>query len=234
MRNKELAILGGLALGLAGCGAETALAPSASEGSGEASPAPEAAGAARSLNRVLAFGDSLFAGYGLNDPARSYPARLEAALRQNGYEVTVANAGVSGDTTAAGRQRLAFTLDSQPSPPTLVLLELGGNDLLRGLPPAQTEANLAAMLDELKKRGIPVVLMGLQAPPNYGAAWQKEFDAIYPALAMKYGATLVPFVTEKVFADPAMLQRDRVHPTAKGVDVLVDATENAIAATLKK
>ena len=184
--------------------------------------------------RVLAFGDSLFAGYGLASPDLSYPARLEAALRKSGSNVRIANAGVSGDTTAAGRQRLAFTLDAQPAQPHLVLLELGGNDLLRGLPPEQTRANLAAMLEELKKRAIPVVLMGLQAPPNYGADWQAKYDAVFPELAREYGATLVPFVTEAVFADPAMLQPDRVHPTAQGVEALVEATEDAIAAALPK
>ncbi|MGX7951672.1 arylesterase [Tsuneonella sp. HG249] len=182
--------------------------------------------------RVLAFGDSLFAGYGLADPELSYPSRLEAALREDGRNVRIANAGVSGDTTAAGRQRLAFTLDSQPAKPDLVILELGGNDLLRGLPPEQTRANLTAMLDELKKRGIPAVLMGLRAPPNYGAKWQAQFDAIFPELGDRYGAKLVPFVTEAVFTDPSLLQADRVHPTAQGVEVLVDATADKIAQAL--
>jgi acyl-CoA thioesterase-1 len=182
--------------------------------------------------RILAFGDSLFAGYGLGDAKLAYPARLEAALRAAGRNVRISNAGVSGDTTAAGRQRLAFTLDSQPTQPDLVLLELGGNDLLRGLPPEQTRANLVAMLEELKKRDIPVVLMSLQAPPNYGATWQAEFDAIYPALAREYSAALVPFVTEAVFANPKMLQADRVHPTAQGVNALVDATVDAVAGAL--
>ena len=184
--------------------------------------------------RVLAFGDSLFAGFGLADTKLAYPARLEAALRAQGRNVRIANAGVSGDTTAAGRQRLAFTLDSQSEQPDLVLLELGGNDLLRGLPPEQTRANLAAMLAELKKRGIPVVLMSLQAPPNYGAQWQAQFDAIYPALAKEHGATLVPFVTEAVFADPKLLQADRVHPTAAGVEALVAATEDAVTEALPR
>jgi acyl-CoA thioesterase I len=226
--------VGGLSIGmgamaLAACQGE----PPAPEPSASASPteavSTELAGPEV---RVLAFGDSLFAGYGLGDTKLSYPARLEAALREDGRNVRIANAGVSGDTTAAGRQRLAFTLDSQPAKPHLVLLELGGNDLLRGLPPQQSRANLAAMLDELKKRDIPVVLMSLQAPPNYGAKWQTEFDAIYPALAEEYGATLVPFVTEAVFANPKMLQADRVHPTAQGVEALVEATADAVAAAL--
>lgn len=227
--------IGGLSMAaafvlLAGCSGEAPVAePSATPEAAE-SPAVELTGS--QLN-VLAFGDSLFAGYGLTDPAtQSYPARLEAALRGEGRNVRIVNAGVSGDTTAAGRQRFAFTLDSQPVKPDLVLLELGGNDLLRGLPPEQTRANLVAMLDELKERQIPVALYSLQAPPNYGAEWQTQFDAIYPALAKQYGATLVPFVTAEVFADPAMLQADRVHPTDKGVAALIDATADAVAGAL--
>ena len=215
------------ALVLAGC-KDTAPAPAPA-----ASPAASASAAVAGPElRVLAFGDSLFAGYGLARPELSYPPRLEAALRAGGQNVRIANAGVSGDTTAAGLQRLAFTLDSQPQPPQLVLLELGGNDLLRGLPPEQTRANLGKMLDELKRRGIPTVLMGLQAPPNYGAKWQAQYDAIFPALAKQYGVPLVPFVTQAVFADPKLLQQDRVHPTAQGVEALVAATSDAVAEAL--
>jgi acyl-CoA thioesterase-1 len=221
----------GMAFGLAACDRGQPPAPAAT---GSDTPAAAAAApvAGKQIN-VLAFGDSLFAGYGLADPAaQSYPARLESALRGGGRNVRIANAGVSGDTTAAGRQRLAFTLDSQATKPDLVLLELGGNDLLRGLAPDQTRANLTAMLDELTTRGIPVVLMGLQAPPNYGAKWQREFDAIYPELSRKYDAPLVPFVSERVFANPKMLQQDHIHPTAQGVGVLVAATAPAIAKAL--
>ncbi|MCT2559167.1 arylesterase [Tsuneonella sp. YG55] len=232
MRVGGLSII--LALGalgaLAGCRDEAPVPEPAATPAATAAAAAEVSGPEL---RVLAFGDSLFAGYGLADPAKqSYPAMLEAALRAEGRNVRIANAGVSGETTAAGRQRLAFTLDAQPEKPDLVILELGGNDLLRGLPPEQTRANLAAMLDELKARGIPAVLYGLQAPPNYGAAWQETFDAIYPDLAKEYGAKLVPFVTEDVFTDPAMLQPDRIHPTARGVAALVAATDDAVAAAL--
>ena len=181
---------------------------------------------------VLAFGDSLFAGYGLVDPEQSYPAQLQQALRAEGRDVRIANAGVSGDTTAAGLQRLAFTLDSQPVKPDLILLELGANDLLRGLPPAQTRSNLDAMLAELGKRGIPVVLMGIQAPPNAGPEFQRTFDAIYPDLAKAHGAKLVPFVGTKVFTEADLLQADHVHPTAEGVAELVRVTADAVAAAL--
>ena len=216
-------------LALAGCKDEAPAPAVTATASATAAPAdvtgPEV--------RVLAFGDSLFAGYGLADPnTQSYPAQLEHALREAGRNVRIANAGVSGDTTAAGRQRLAFTLDNQPAKPDLVLLELGGNDLLRGLPPEQTRANLDAMLAELAKREVPVVLMSLQAPPNAGPQFQQQFDRIYADLAKQHGATLVPFVTAQVFTDPKLIQADHVHPTAEGVAKLVDVTEEAIAQTL--
>lgn len=181
--------------------------------------------------RILAFGDSLFAGYNL-DPAESYPARLEAALRARGIDAEVANAGVSGDTTAAGRARLAFTLDAQEEVPDLVILELGGNDLLRGLPPAQTRENLAAMLAELRRRGIRVLLMGMRAPPNLGAEYVAAYDAIYPELAREYGATLVPFFLESIYDQPQLIQPDRIHPTAEGIETLVAATVDEVVEAL--
>jgi acyl-CoA thioesterase-1 len=217
-----------IALLLAGCGSDES-APSP-RGPGKAAvPTAEVAGPQID---VLAFGDSLFAGYGLASPEQSYPAQLERALRQSGMNVRIVNAGVSGDTTAAGLQRLAFTLDSQAAKPDLVLLELGGNDLLRGLPPEQTRSNLDAMLAQLDKRQIPAVIMGLQAPPNYGGQFQQRFDAIYPDLAKAHGAALVPFVTAGVFADPRLIQADHVHPTQQGVAVLVAATKEAVAEAL--
>ncbi len=181
--------------------------------------------------QILAFGDSLFAGYNV-DKGESYPARLEAALRARGINARVANAGVSGDTSAAGLQRLAFTLDAQKVQPELVILELGGNDLLRNLPPAETRANLAAMLDELARRKIPVLLMGMRAPPNLGADFVREFDGAYPALARQYGAALVPFFIEPVFDKPELIQPDRIHPTAEGIEVLVAATVDKVADAL--
>ena len=220
------------ALALAACNREQPTEPvTTTSTTAAAAPATAVAGPAV---RVLAFGDSLFAGYGLASPQQSYPVQLEAALREIGRNVRIVNAGVSGDTTAAGRQRLAFTLDSQPQKPDVVLLELGGNDLLRGLPPEQTRENLEAMLAELDKRGIAVVLMSLQAPPNAGPRFQHAFDAIYPDLAKKYGVKLVPFVTAQVFTDSRLIQADHVHPTAQGVGVLVRATQDAVAAALPK
>ena len=170
---------------------------------------------------VLAFGDSLYAGYGLQR-GQSLPDVLQARLRAGGVNATVVNAGVSGDTTAAGRQRLVFALDNLPRAPDLVLLGLGGNDVLRQLPPVETRRNLIAMLDELKKRGIPVVLTGMRAPPNLGPEFARSFDAIWPELAREYDADLYPFILDGVIGDPRLMLPDRVHPNAAGVGRIAD------------
>lgn len=180
---------------------------------------------------ILAFGDSLFAGYDLAEH-EGYPEQLEHALRGRGINARVIDAGLSGDTSAAGRQRLAFTLEQQGAPPDLALLELGGNDLLRNLPPQELRANLAAMLGELRDAGIPTVLFGMRAPPNYGREYQQQFDAIYRELAAEYGTTLVPFFIEPLYDEPDLLLPDRVHPTAGGVAALVDHTIEDVARAL--
>ena len=180
---------------------------------------------------ILAFGNSLFAGYGVGEE-NSYPAQLEAAMRAQGINAKIINAGISGDTTAAGLQRLAFTLDAQETKPELVLLELGGNDLLRGLSPDQTRANFEAMLDELTSREIPVLLMGMRAPPNYGPEFQQQFDALYGELAAEYDVGLVPFWLETIYQRPELFQNDRIHPTTEGLSELVVATKNAVVAAL--
>ncbi|MCP5396494.1 MAG: arylesterase [Sphingomonadaceae bacterium] len=211
---------------LAACGSPAPEAPPKAEES--ALPDQPVMGPER---RILAFGDSLFAGYGVA-PEESYPAKLEAALRAQGINARVANAGVSGDTTAAGRQRLAFTLDAQKQKPELVILELGGNDLLRSLPPEQTRENLAAMIEELQKRDIDVLLVGMRAPPNLGPEFVSAFDGLYPELANQYGVKLVPFFLEPIFDKPELIQPDRVHPTAQGIEELVAATRDDVAEAL--
>ena len=130
---------------------------------------------------VLAFGDSLYAGYGL-ERGQGLPRQVEERLRRSGINATVVDGGVSGDTTAAGRQRLAFALDSMKRPPDLVILGLGGNDALRQIAPAETRANLVAMLDELKRRNIAVLLTGMRAPPNLGPDYRAAFEPIWPEL----------------------------------------------------
>lgn len=180
---------------------------------------------------ILAFGDSLFAGLGVG-MENSYPAQLEEALRGEGLNLRIANAGISGDTTAAGRQRLAFTLDAQKPAPDLAILELGANDMLRAIDPAQTRANLEAMLDEFARRGIPVLLMGMRAPPNYGPEYQRAFDAIYADLGKRDGVTLVPFWLETIYQRPELFQSDRLHPTVQGLGELVKATKGTVARAL--
>lgn len=223
----SIAVAGVLALTLAACGAEAPPPPPA--GNEAASPdLPSVMGPER---RILAFGDSLFAGYNLGE-GEGYPARLEAALRARGINARLIDGAVSGDTSAAGLARLAFLLDNLPDPPELALVELGGNDLLRGIAPSETKANLAAILEELKRRGIPALLMGMRAPPNLGAAYQAEFDAIYPDLARQYGVPLVPFLLEPVYDKPELMLADRIHPAARGVEEMVAATLDEVTAAL--
>ncbi len=213
------------ALVLAGCSdaADEAIAPG-QEIAADGKPALPAIPVMGPERRIIAFGDSLFAGYGL-DPRDAYPEKLESALRARGINAEVVNAGVSGDTTAAGLNRLEFTLAAQKDgPPALFILELGGNDLLRGLSPQETRANLGKMLAVLREQKVPVLLMGMRSPPNYGPEYQAQFDAIYRDLAKEYGATLIPFWLEEIYRDPSLFQQDRIHPTADGVERLVAST----------
>jgi acyl-CoA thioesterase-1 len=214
-----------LALLLAGCGkgGEPVAPPSAAAAPEAPVMGPE--------KRIVALGDSLFAGYGVK-PDESYPAKLERALRAQGVNARIANAGVSGDTSAGGLARLAFTLNSQPQAPDLVIISLGGNDMLRGLSPEQTSTNLEAIVSELTRRKIPVVLMGMLAPPNMGADYRGKFDAIYPALAERHQVSLVPFFLKAVIDKPDLIQPDHIHPTARGIEEIVAATRYAVEGEL--
>jgi acyl-CoA thioesterase-1 len=167
--------------------------------------------------RIVGFGDSLMAGFGLN-AGEGFTEKLQAALKANGRDVEVINAGVSGDTTSGGLSRLDWSI---PDGTQLVILELGANDMLRAVSPEIAENNLDAMLAKLKARKIPVLLAGMRAAPNLGADYQAAFDAIYPRLAEKYGATLYPFFLDGVAADPKLVQEDGLHPSAKGIDIMV-------------
>lgn len=169
---------------------------------------------------VVAFGDSLFAGYGLEQDEGLVPA-LERALRADGVNARVVSAAVSGDTSAAGSQRLTFALDGLPRKPDLVIVGLGGNDMLRGLPPEKTRENLVAILDALQARGIPVMLSGMRASPNMGADYGAAFDPIYTDLARDYDVPLYPFTLDGVIGDRALLLPDGIHPNPKGVEVMV-------------
>lgn len=222
-----------LALLLAACGSEVPADNAAESGLDTNAEEVASVPVMGPERNILAFGDSLFAGYGV-DKDDSYPAMLEAALRARGINADVTNAGISGDTSAAGLQRLKFTLDAQAEKPDLFILELGGNDLLRGISPEQTRANLAAMLDELKAREIPALIMGMRAPPNYGPEYQAQFDALYADLARDYDAALIPFWLETIYQDPSLFQNDRIHPTEEGIGELVAATVEQVANALPR
>ncbi|HEY4193201.1 MAG TPA: arylesterase [Mesorhizobium sp.] len=180
--------------------------------------------------KIVGFGDSLMAGYRLG-PGEGFTDRLQAALRAKGHEVTVENAGVSGDTTSGGLSRLDWSV---PDGTQLVILELGANDMLRGVTPELAEKNLDEMLSRLKARKIPVLLAGMRAAPNLGQDYGKAFDAIYPKLAEKYGVALYPFFLDGVAGNAALELDDGMHPNADGIGQMVDAilptVEKAIAA----
>ncbi|WP_184150050.1 arylesterase [Sphingobium lignivorans] len=165
---------------------------------------------------VVVFGDSLYAGYQLEREEGFAPA-LERNLAARGIAARVVNAGVSGDTSAGGRGRLAFVLDGLPRKPDLVVVGLGGNDMLRGLDPAQTRANLEAILTDLKARGIPAMLTGMLAAPNMGSDYAARFNAIYPDLARAFDVPLYPFFLDGVIGDRALMLADGIHPNAQGV-----------------
>jgi acyl-CoA thioesterase I len=169
---------------------------------------------------VLAFGDSLTAGYGL-DQGLGFVPQLQTSLRRHGIAATVVDGGVSGDTSEAGKARLGWTLDGLGRKPDLVIVELGANDMLRGLDPELTERNLEAILAELSRRQIKVMVAGMRAAPNLDPAYVTRFEAIYPALARRHGATLYPFFLDGVAAQQGMQQSDGMHPTFAGVKRIV-------------
>jgi acyl-CoA thioesterase-1 len=176
-------------------------------------PTPAAAAPAR----LLIFGDSLVAGYGLpHDDA--FQARLAAALKADGRDVVLLDGGVSGDTTAGGRARLDWALADKPD---AVLLELGANDALRGTDSRETETNLAAMLDRLAAAHLPVLLTGMEAPPNLGAAYGAQFRAVFAKLGARPGIIFDPFFLRGVAGNPALNQDDHMHPNAAGVAIEV-------------
>lgn len=174
--------------------------------------------------QLVGFGDSLMAGYQLA-PSESYTAQLEVALKQRGHNVVVANAGVSGDTTSAGLSRVDWSV---PDGTDGVILELGANDALRGIPPEQTEKNLDAIITRLKERGIPVLLAGMLAPPNMGHAYAERYGEIYPRLAQKHDVSLYPFFLNGVVAVAGTQLEDGMHPNARGVGIMVERSLPAV------
>ncbi|SMF62869.1 acyl-CoA thioesterase-1 [Azospirillum oryzae] len=188
---------------------------------------PTRANAAQPV-KLLALGDSLTAGYGLPEP-QSFASQLEKALAAKGYDVTVINAGVSGDTTAGGRARLDWALADKPD---AAIVELGANDMLRGLDPDQAKANLDAILKTLRERKIPTLLAGMLASPSLGKPYTDKFNAIYPDLAKSYDLPLYPFFLDGVALQQALIQPDGMHPNAQGVAVIVERILPSVTALL--
>jgi acyl-CoA thioesterase I len=168
--------------------------------------------------RLVALGDSLSAGYNLPQEA-AFPVALERALKAKGYRVEVANAGVSGDTSSGGLDRLDWSV---PDGTDGVILELGANDMLRGLDPAGTRKNVEAIVERLKSRNIPVMLAGMYASRNLGPEYVQKFDGIYPDIAKKHDLVLYPFFLDGVAGDRSLNLPDGMHPTAKGVEIIVE------------
>ncbi|WP_320201357.1 arylesterase [Agrobacterium sp. rho-13.3] len=176
--------------------------------------------------QLVGLGDSLMAGYQL-PPTDSYTAQLETALKAKGVDVTITNAGVSGDTSSGGLARAEWSV---PDGADGVILELGANDALRGISPDDTEKNLETMITGFKTRNIPVLLVGIMAPPNMGDDYAQKFNAIYPRLAEKHGLPLYPFFLDGVVLDESLQLEDRMHPNTKGIGVMVDKSMPTVTA----
>jgi acyl-CoA thioesterase-1 len=182
---------------------------------------------------ILAFGDSLTAGYGLGR-GLGFAPQLQDALRRHGIKARVHDAGVSGDTSAGGRARLGWTLQRLGAKPDLAIVELGANDMLRGVDPKVTEANLDAILAELDKQGIPVLVAGMLAAPNLGPDYRRRYEAIFPTLARKYDAELYPFILQGVVGNRALLLGDGVHPNFEGIKRMVTGILPTVQRALAK
>jgi acyl-CoA thioesterase-1 len=180
--------------------------------------------------RIVALGDSLTAGYGL-EAAESFTRQLEAALKARGHDIVIVDAGVSGDTASDGLARVDWSVGEDAD---AVIVELGANDALRGVDPAITRAALDGILARLRERGLPVLLAGMLAPPNMGAAYGAEFNPIYPQLAAEHGAILYPFFLDGVAAEAGLNQPDGIHPNAEGVAVIVGGMVPAVEALIKQ
>ncbi len=218
----------------AGCSSEKdGGANVASRADSDASTSAPAAAQQQERRLILAFGDSLYAGYGL-DQGQSFPAVLERMLAERGVPAETVNAGVSGDTTAGGLRRLAFTLDGLDRKPDLAIVGLGANDMLRGFDPAETRQNLRAILEELKRRDIPVMLTGMAASRSLGADYVRRFEAIYPEVAREYGADLDPFFMADVITDRSLLLADGLHPNADGINAIARRLAPRVAVALER
>lgn len=180
--------------------------------------------------KLVAFGNSLTSGLGVS-AEDAYPAQLQRRLDEAGFRYRVINAGVSGDTTAGGLRRVRWILNSKP---TLIILELGGNDGLRGLSLAETKRNLEQIIEQLQQASVTVVLAGMKLPPNYGQEYTQGFEEIYPALARRYRLKLIPFFLDGIAGETGLNQADGIHPTAEGYRIIVGNLVELLKPVLKK
>ncbi|GIU81405.1 MAG: arylesterase [Acidobacteria bacterium] len=181
--------------------------------------------------KIIAFGDSLTVGFGLSEK-ESYPYLLQQRLNAEGYDYEVINAGISGDTTQGGLERIDWSLDQENV--EILILALGGNDLLRGIPPSQTKRNLAQIIERAKSKNIKVLLCGMLAPPTMGREYQRDFNTLFPDLADKYNVAFMPFLLEGVALKKELNQADGIHPNAEGMKVVAENVYQALKPLLSK
>lgn len=181
--------------------------------------------------KIVAFGDSLTAGFGLSEK-ESYPYLLQEKLRAEGFDYDVINAGISGDTTTGGLERIDWSLEQENV--QILILELGGNDLLRGLPVEKMKQNLDTIIKKAKAKNIKVLFCGMLAPPTMGAQYQRDFVAVFPDLASKHKVEFLPFILENVAANPKLNQPDGIHPNAEGSRIMTDNVYQALKPLLQK
>ena len=179
---------------------------------------------------IAAFGDSLVAGYGVA-PGDAFPARLEKAMNAQGLNVKIINDGVSGDTTAGGLARVDYVVKQKP---VLVVIVLGGNDLLRGLPPEDVRRNLAAIMEHFAQAGIKMVVAGQMAPLSLGTKYANAYNAVFCDLAKQYNAGCYPFFLDGVYNHPELMQADGIHPNAQGAAFIADKIKPLVSAQLKR
>jgi len=215
---------------LAGCSREQPKAPERGAAPERESPAPPAAQTPDPRPAVVAFGDSLSAGFGA-DPGKSYPDFLQKEIDRRGYRYRVVNAGVSGDTTTDGLERVGTLTALKP---VIVIVEFGGNDGLRGLPVSTTRANLEQIIAVLQKAGAKVVLAGMTLPPNYGPDYIRSFEAVYHDLAKNYRVPLIPFLLRGVGGHADLMQRDGIHPTGEGNRIVARNVMETLEPLLQK
>jgi acyl-CoA thioesterase-1 len=216
----------------AACGGSSAAPPMASSASPAAAPADPAPASAAVVPggrpRIVFLGDSLTAGLGL-PPGETYPSLIQARLDREGQAFEVVNAGVSGDTSAGGLRRLEWSLDGDVA---VLVVALGGNDALRGLPPAELRKNLTAIVERAKPRVQAIVLAGMEAPPNNGPEYTAAFRQVYQDVAREHDLRLIPFLLDKVGGVAALNQADGIHPNARGAQIVADTVWSALAPVL--